>query len=277
MTPRTERGAAGAVAVATRTALARSALIVVVSVLALVLALPGCRIGGSGASFENENDRLRAERAELRRLVDDLEEQLARRVEQVEALRTLRQAQAKAHGRAATQPSSNGVTGSGAAGGDSEGESGSDSGGIGMVAHGPVLSALSFGGLSGPIDADQDGVDDEYRAYVLPRDQYGRFLPAEASATLQLVRIDASGKITELARVALDETAFREAYRSNVTGTHFSLKLPLGGIERDADAAADGADAPVAQPIEVTVKLTVTDAATGHRLEASQSETLRLR
>jgi hypothetical protein len=69
-------------------------------------------------------------------------------------------------------------------------------------------------------------------------------------AALQVVRIDATEGVKELARRDYDVKAFDEAFVSGLTGTHFTLEAQIHPPLPTAKA-------------DVTIKVTFTDAATG--------------
>lgn len=120
----------------------------------------------------------------------------------------------------------------------------------------PRLHAVKLGGLSGAIDSDNDGRDDLVRLYVRTLDEYGRFLPIEGQADVQIV--EWGGEPRVVAAKAYDRDGFRRAYRSGIAGTHYTLEVPL-----PAELASD----------ELTAKLRVTDAATG--LTLTQQRAIR--
>lgn len=162
--------------------------------------LSGCGFGGP-KNFENENDRLRAENLELRRQVQRLDEALALRLGEVRSLR------AKLDGQRAAPP---GV-------------------------ETPILSAIRLDRHSGPIDEDGDGRPDAVVAYVRTLDQRGRFLPVAAEVALALAEIDADADaVAVIARRRVTFEQFDDAFRSGLTGTHHTLRLPL-----PPDSAAD--------------------------------------
>lgn len=129
------------------------------------------------------------------------------------------------------------------------------------TADAPRLHQVQLAGLSGAADSDDDGRDDTIRLYVVTRDQHGRILPVEGAAVVQAVRIEPERDADVVAQRAYDAAQFRGAYRSGLAGTHYTLELPL----------PDALDA-----AELTVKVTVTDAATGMALSAQKPVKLKL-
>jgi len=189
--------------------------------LAAACLLPACSRGPR--NFTNENDRLRAQNLELERSVAQLEDALARREGELDALR---QQQEDARPLPGVTP--------------------------------PTLAQLKLDRYSGPVDTDEDGVDDLVRVYVKPLDQDGRVIPVVGVATLTLVAITDDAEPVQLAQQRFDADAVRGAYRSGLAGTHYTLELAL-----PADASAG--------PSTLAVRLTFIDAATGaeHRVSAA--------
>lgn len=176
--------------------------------------LAGCQIGPR--NFLNENDRLREENLKLSREVEELQAQLDLRLGEIATLRQQSQV-------AATQPALQG-------------------------AQPPVLAKLALDRLSGPVDTDGDGQNDLIRIYLTPLDQQGRLLPVAGAAHLQAVAIPAEGEPFVVADRQYDAKAFDDAWRSNFTGSHYTLELSLPN--------------PLPQEVgELTVKITLTEAA----------------
>lgn len=165
--------------------------------LCLLALLTGCGFGGP-RNFENENDRLRAENLELQRQVETLETRLDHRLGEVKSLR---------HELADRRRVP-----------------------IDAEVEVPRLASVKLGRYSGPIDDDDDGRDDAVVAYVRTLDQKGRFLPVAAEASLAVVVIDADEAVVDvLATADFDFEAFDAAFRSGLTGTHHTLRVPLPG------------------------------------------------
>lgn len=123
----------------------------------------------------------------------------------------------------------------------------------------PRLHRIVLASLSGAVDSDQDGRDDLLRLYVVPRDQHDRVLPVEGTAILQAVRIEPGQDAQVLAHRTFNADEFRAAYRSGLAGTHYTLELPL----------------PPESSGELTVKVTLADAATGIVLSVQRPFRLR--
>ena len=125
----------------------------------------------------------------------------------------------------------------------------------------PRLVSVVFGRLSGAVDTNNDHVDDTLRLYVQTLDQHGRFIPVAAVAEVQVVMLCPGKPPVELTDRTWEPKAFEQSYRSSLAGTHYTLELPLLLDQPDA-----------VDP--VTVKLSLTDAATGVRLSCQQAVTI---
>lgn len=164
-----------------------------IAAVVLVAALPACRIGGP-RNFNNDNDKLRAERLELQRRIETLEQDLESRLGEIATLRAQLDAD---------RPS--------------------DFQGVNT----PTLSQIKFGRYSGAIDSDGDGTDDMVRLYIEPRDQRNRLLPVAGKATVQLVDIPADGPAKTIAQKRYDPKELESTWRSTFLGSHFTLELEL--------------------------------------------------
>jgi len=176
--------------------------------------LVGC--GVSAHEMGRQNDELRRSQMELQREVDQLREQVRLRESEVRSLQ---------------KQVSGGVT-------PVEG------------ADVPTLAELRFARYSGPIDTNRDGVDDVVRLYLRPTDQHGRFLTVSGKAVIQVVAIRTGEAPLSLADVTIEPAEFDKAYRSGLTGTHYSLDAKLN-------------QAPPVNTSAATAKVTFTVAATG--------------
>lgn len=190
-------------------------------VVATLLLLPAC---GSQVSFRNENDKLRKERLTLKQEIDGLQEQLALREGELLAMR--RQMDEAAGPIDGVEP--------------------------------PRLAGIVLGMYSGPIDLDGDKKYDALRVYVRPIDQDSRQITAAGSARVRLLVVPAEGEPRAVLDQAYDPDAFHTAYRSGVTGTHYTL----------------GADLPDDPPAQATLHVTFTDAKTGRSYSAEKKLTL---
>jgi len=118
----------------------------------------------------------------------------------------------------------------------------------------PVATRITFGRYSGAYDEDGDRKDDTVRIYVVTEDQKGRFIPVAGKAVLQVVSIEPDAGASELVKKVYDPKALDEAYTTGLTGTHYTLEAKL------PDSLPPSG--------QVTVKVSLTDAATGAALTA---------
>lgn len=114
----------------------------------------------------------------------------------------------------------------------------------------PHLADVELDPLSGAVTDSAGKV--AMRLYVRTLDQHGRFLVVAGKAEAQAVAIRPGRPPLVVAQRRFRPADLHAAYRTGLTGTHYTLELPLAG-------AGEGAE-PVK---EVTVKIVVTDAATG--------------
>ena len=189
------------------------------AVAALCCVCAGC---GGGGEFLNENDALRRERMELTERVAELEQQTQGLRAELAAARAANEAEWP-----------DGVAK-------------------------PICASVEIGGLSGGVDRDGDGVDDVVRVYLRPLDGRGRFVQTVGALGVTVVRIEPGEVAETVAAIHLDAAAFDAAYRSGVTGTHYSVEVPIGGN----GAAGSGS---------LTVRVGLTDAANGLKHEAERA------
>lgn len=145
-------------------------------------------------NFDNENDRLRRELADARAEIDRLTESERRLAAALEAERNATERRA---------PSAQ------------------------ALALLPKAERLSLGRLSGPVPGG-GAVD----LYISPLDDRARFVQVAGTLTvrLDLLPPPESGSASEprlLATLELGPTELREAYRSSLTGTHYSVRVPI--------------------------------------------------
>jgi hypothetical protein len=187
--------------------------------LLLALLLPGC---GGVKNYANDNDRLRAENLDLRDKVESLFNDLAatKKALEIEQRRT-----------AAKLPE--GFTR-------------------------PIASRFEIGGLSGSIDTNEDGVQDAVRLYLRTYEPSGKFIPMLASMDVSLVYIPPGQPAVTVATVTFDPQQFNDGYRTGLTGTHYTLVVPL-------------AKPPPPGVTQLTARVKLTDAASGVILEAERT------
>lgn len=203
--------------------LASSRIAAVAAVWAGCSLLAGC--GTAGRDYLNENDRLRSENLTLNRTVQKLQKTLDLRLKQIEVLEQQLGGATKVVG---VEPSDI-----------------------------PRLVALEMGRLSGVIDTNSDGVNDTIRVYVRTVDQYGHFMRVMGPADIQVVSIDPGRDPVVLVDESLTAQQFEQAYRSGVTGTHYTLTVSL--------PASQGGEVK-----ELIVKVVLTDAGSGVKISCQR-------
>ncbi len=185
--------------------------------------LSGCDLGpkriGGTTKTDVVLDDLRRENMTLAEQVSQLQAKLAQRSAELEAIENR---------ASTTQPAMQGVKASDL----------------------PRLAGLKFDRYSGPIDTGSDGTDDTVNLYLRPIDQRGRTLSVTGQAVMQVYAMPDKAAPSLLVEKTWTPTPFDESYRSGLTGTHYTLSLPL----------PQPLPAGVAQ---VLVKVTLTDAASG--------------
>ncbi|MCX5662341.1 MAG: hypothetical protein NTW19_21890 [Planctomycetota bacterium] len=194
-------------------------LAVLAVIIAIGLFLSGC--GHAPRNFFNDNDRLRAENAELRSKADHLAQALALREAEVDQLRH----PASLAAVTATQPE--------LAGADP-----------------PRFVKLRFDHrFGGAMRVSLAKGDNLVRLYLETLDQQGRFLPVAGVLKAQVVYIQAGKPPLVLGEKSLTARELDDAYRSGITGTHYTVEMMVKPLP------------PEATSLNVTVS--VTDAATG--------------
>jgi len=199
--------------------------------LLLPLLLAGCTIGGSSTPAR-ENDRLRREAIAAQDAIRALE------LERNE----LRQKVAElAAGRKATLPDD-------------------------ALAALPRVASLEIGRLSGltplPNPASPDAPATSIVLSLTPQDGRGRFtqLVGTARAEALVLPADAAEQPRRIASVTLSPAALRDAYRSGLTGTHYTIDLPLDPpLPRSATARPS-----------IVLRVEFDDALTGQTLRAER-------
>lgn len=190
------------------------------------LSIGACRAGGK--NFDNEND-------DLRRQLATAEAELARITAERNELRAKVNEMAKASAQA---------------------------GGLSEEAREalPRCAGVRLERLSGPVDDDGAPGFDAVDFYVQPIDGRQRFIPVAGSLSAQATLIPpagtAEGAPKLLGRVELSPSQMREAYRSSMLGTHYSVRLELD----PANQALEGS-------VVLTVELLDALSAERHRAE----------
>ena len=164
-----------------------------------VFGAAGCRIGGDGKSFKNENDELRSENLKLAREIGAFEVRVRLLDAELSTLRKDRQGDA---------PLADAIP--------------------------PVLSALKFARYTGPIDTDGDGRDDRVVMYIQPVDQLDRMRVTAGRLNVQAVSLRAEKPPRVVADRTYEPREFDDRWRTGLTGDHYSIDLDL-----PADLSAD--------------------------------------
>jgi hypothetical protein len=194
---------------------ARYRNLAIVAATVTVLIAPGCR----DQRLSEENDRLRAR-------VLDLETE-------IRALRQRNEELAVAVERVAD--ASDGLSAD-------------------ALAATPGLVELKIGRLSHSDDEDGDGIAETLVLYLNPRDGRSRFLQIVGTLSVHAAVLPPDADAITIGRRTLDPIELRDAYRSGVTGTHYTVELPIESGNGDNEASL---------PNSAIVRVEFTDARTG--------------
>ncbi len=128
---------------------------------------------------------------------------------------------------------------------------------VGAIAH-----RIALDRYSGGIDTNNDGHDDLIRLYVRTFDAQDRFVPTTGLATVQVASLTAESSVKLVAQKQYNSSQWNKAYRSGLTGTHYTLEIALpaevvGALE------------------QVTVKVQWTDLAGKNALSTQQAVRLQ--
>jgi hypothetical protein len=119
----------------------------------------------------------------------------------------------------------------------------------------PVARRVEIGRFSGFVPRDALAPAEGFRVEVTPLDGRGRFVPVAGTLRVRVTRDGAT-----LGEAMLDESAFREAYRSGFAGTYYECRVPLA-----TPLTREGRDP------AVTVSVELTDRATGETLRGERT------
>lgn len=155
----------------------------------MMLLLVGC--GSSNQRISQENDKLRADNLALHREIDKLRGAVKAKADRLEALES------------STTPPAD------------------------PDAQIPQVTYVKFGRYCTAIDNDKDGHDDLVRLYVVTLDQNKRVIPMAGKVQAQVLSIVPGKDPVTLASLRFDAKAFDASYRSNFTGIHYTLDIPL--------------------------------------------------
>jgi hypothetical protein len=96
-----------------------------------------------------------------------------------------------------------------------------------VLAATPHVVRVEIGRLSHALDEDGDGQVEALKIYVKPADGMGRFVQLAGWLSVHAADLPSGAEAETLARITLDPTEVRQAYRSGFLGTHYSITLPL--------------------------------------------------
>ena len=186
--------------------------------LLTTLAIAGC---GGGKRVGAENDRLRSELLDLRDQVDDVEQRN-------------RELEAQLAEALAARP---------------------DSLPPEVSRNTPRVASIEIGRLSHATDDGGNGVADTLLLYVKPTDGWGRFVQLAGELSAHAAVLPADTDATTIGRIRLGPAAVRDAYRSTMLGTHYTISVPIeiAGVDQT----------------ECLARVEFIDGHTGKRFEAS--------
>ena len=91
----------------------------------------------------------------------------------------------------------------------------------------PHVISLSIEKLSFARDTDGDGKPDLLTLYIKPTDGRGRFEQLVGTLSAAATLIPQNAEPVSIGRVQLTPAQVRDAYRSSITGTHYTVELPI--------------------------------------------------
>lgn len=100
----------------------------------------------------------------------------------------------------------------------------------------PHVASISIGPRSHVRDQDDDGIPDRILVYVTPADGYGRFIQLVGSLSMHAVILPPDADAITIGRVTLEPFELRAAYRSGITGTHYTIELPIENLPKPAES-----------------------------------------
>jgi hypothetical protein len=132
-----------------------------------------------------------------------------------------------------------------------------------ITANIPQVTGIAISRLSHLRDADEDGTPDTLIVYVNPTDGLGRFVQLAGRLSVHAALLPMDGEPRTIVRLALSPDEVRAAYRSGITGTHYTIEAPVS-LPEDAGAFA-----------ECDVRITYEGGRSSQRLEAHRAIKLR--
>ncbi|MCI0674491.1 MAG: hypothetical protein L0Y42_01810 [Phycisphaerales bacterium] len=129
----------------------------------------------------------------------------------------------------------------------------------------PHVTAIKIDGISHVRDSDNDGRPDRLVIYLQPTDGRGRFTQLVGSVSVNAALVPADGEAQTVGRVTLNPAEVRDAYRSTITGIHYTIEVPI----QLPDLPAGKGDQ------KLVASVAYDDGATGQRLTAERAINLK--
>lgn len=91
----------------------------------------------------------------------------------------------------------------------------------------PHVAAIALDRRSHARDEDDDGRPDHLFLYITPEDGLGRFTQLVGYLSIHAAMLPSDADATTIGRWRLTPSEVRAAYRSGITGTHYTIELPI--------------------------------------------------
>lgn len=139
-----------------------------------------------------------------------------------------------------------------------------------VAEHMPQPVELVLARFSHVRDRSGDGVPDELRVYLQPRDGRGRFVQVAGELAIDAQMVPPSPEIAPVpvGRITLGPAELRDTYRAGFMGTHYTIRMPVS-IPPDASELSP------AELGQVLVRARLMDARSGETLTAERIVTMR--
>lgn len=131
----------------------------------------------------------------------------------------------------------------------------------------PHVVSISLGRLSHVRDTSGDGWPDTLLLYVSPVDGRGRFTQLVGQLLVNAVILPPDDDAISVVRTRLGPAQVRDAYRSGITGTHYSVEVPLN--------LPEGVDLAWVEAQQIIVRVSYIDGQTGEQHTAERAVSLR--
>jgi hypothetical protein len=134
-----------------------------------------------------------------------------------------------------------------------------------IVAHVPRIVEVNIGKLSHVRDEDGDGLPETLLLYVEPLDGRGRFTQMVGTLEINAAFIPSHGDPLSAGQATFAPDQVRDAYRSTLTGVHYTFSIPVQITSElnDGDAST------------LAVRATFNDGLTGQAITAERSISLK--